>query len=65
MDVTKPYKSIWFGDIDGPKPYTIRRVSMGVYFADTGTSTITSLTCKLMEPQIRPAKVGKHDLRSN
>jgi hypothetical protein len=21
MDVTKPYKLIWFGDIDGPKPY--------------------------------------------
>ena len=21
MDLTKPYKSIWFGDIHGPKPY--------------------------------------------
>jgi hypothetical protein len=21
MDVTKPYKNIWFGDIHGPKPY--------------------------------------------
>ncbi len=21
MDVTKPYKFIWFGDIHGPKPY--------------------------------------------
>ncbi len=21
MDVTKPYKFVWFGDIHGPKPY--------------------------------------------
>jgi hypothetical protein len=23
MDVTKPYKFIWFGDIHGPKPYKL------------------------------------------
>ncbi len=23
MDVTKPYEFTWFGDIHGPKPYTI------------------------------------------
>ena len=26
---------------------------------------VWKFTFKLMEPQIRPAKVGKHDLRSN
>ncbi len=29
-------KFIWFGDIHGPKPYKFHRVSMAVYFADTG-----------------------------
>ena len=24
MDVTKPYKFIWFGDIHGPKPFMLR-----------------------------------------
>ncbi len=38
MDVTKPYKFIWFGDIHGPQALYIRRVSMGVYFADTGSA---------------------------
>ncbi len=30
MDVANPYKSIWFGDIYGPKPYKTHRVPMGV-----------------------------------
>jgi len=40
MDVTKPYKFIWFGDIHGPNPHKftyIYMVSMGVSFADTGS----------------------------
>ncbi len=43
MDViTKPYKFIWFGDIDAPKPYEFIG-SGGFYFANTSISHFTSL----------------------
>ncbi len=35
MDVTKPYEVIWFGDVDGPKPYKFIG-SGGRNFANTG-----------------------------
>ncbi len=40
MDVKKPYKFIWLGDMHGPKSYKLHRVSTGVYFADTGLESI-------------------------
>ncbi len=36
MDVTRLYKFVWFGDIHGPNTYKMHRVSMGIYFTDTG-----------------------------
>ncbi len=36
MDVPKPYKFTWFGDVLGPKPYDSTGVSRDDYFAHTG-----------------------------
>jgi hypothetical protein len=46
MDVTKPYKFIWFGDIDGPKPYEFIG-SSGFYFANTGLSSLKPIASSL------------------
>jgi hypothetical protein len=47
MYVTKPYQFIWFGDIHGSKPYKLQvhRVTMGVYFADTGIASRRDHPC--------------------
>ncbi len=37
MDVIKPYKSTWFGDIHGPEAYKFMGPG-GVCFADTGSA---------------------------